>query len=235
MKNPIIGITLDIENNGGYSKFPWYAIRENYLTCLHKFGAIPFPLFHKNTANSQLIEILDGLVITGGNFDINPQLYSKPSKGSRNIKNKRTDFEIDIFNKFLQTSKPILGICGGEQLMNVASGGDLIQDINKSVKTNIKHEQDNPRNQVSHDVVIQKNSKIYSIINSENIKVNSAHHQSINKLGKNFISTAIAPDGIIEAIEHIKHKWCIGLQWHPEFLITSYDMAIIKNFVDHAK
>ena len=77
MKNPIIGITLDFEINSGYSKFPWYAIRENYLTCLHKFGAIPFPLFHENSLNNYFIEALDGLVITGGNFDIDPQLYSK--------------------------------------------------------------------------------------------------------------------------------------------------------------
>ena len=65
--------------------------------------------------------------------------------------------------------------------------------------------------------------------------VNSAHHQSIKNLGKNFIPSAVAPDGIIEAIEHIKHPWCIGLQWHPEFLITSGDIAIIKNFVTYAK
>ena len=81
MKNPIIGITLDYENNGGYSKFPWYAIRENYLTCLHEFGAIPFPLFHQNSINDYLVKTLDGLVITGGNFDINPTLYSKTTDG----------------------------------------------------------------------------------------------------------------------------------------------------------
>ena len=100
MKNPIIGITLDFENNGGYSKFPWYAIRENYLTCLSKFGAIPFPMFHQNSVNEYFLKNLDGLVITGGNFDINPSLYAESDKGSRNIKYKRTIFEIDIFNKF---------------------------------------------------------------------------------------------------------------------------------------
>ena len=69
MKNPIIGITFDFENSGGYSKFPWYAIRENYLTCLYKFGAIPFPILHENSLNNTLLKVLDGLVITGGNFD----------------------------------------------------------------------------------------------------------------------------------------------------------------------
>ena len=235
MKKPIIGITLDFEISGGYSKFPWYAIRENYLTCLHKFGAIPFPLFHENSLNNYLINVLDGLIITGGNFDISPELYSKFSNGSRNIKNKRTNYEIDIFKRFIETSKPILGICGGEQLMNVASGGDLIQDINHSIKTKIEHEQPNPRDQISHEILIQKNSKLHKIINNESIKVNSAHHQSVNNLGKDFISTARAPDGVIEAIEHTKHRWCLGLQWHPEFLITNNDTAIIKDFIAHAK
>ncbi len=235
MKNPIIGITLDFENNGGYSKFPWYAIRENYLTCLYKLGAVPFPILHESSINNRLLNILDGLVITGGNFDINPKLYSKEDLGSRNIKDKRTNFEIDIFKKFLDTKKPILGICGGEQLMNIASGGNLIQDINKSIKTTIFHEQQNPRNEVSHEITIIKNSKLYNIVSNEKIEVNSAHHQSVKNLGKDFISTASASDGVIEAIEHIKHPWCIGVQWHPEFLITDADIAIIEDFVLNAK
>ena len=235
MKNPIIGITLDFENSGGYSNFPWYAIRENYLSCLYKFGAIPFPILHENSLNNTLLKVLDGLVITGGNFDINPKHYLENNGGSRNIKDKRTNFEIDIFQKFLRTSKPILGICGGEQLMNVANGGSLIQDINQSIKTSIYHEQQNPRNEVSHEISILRNSKLYNIVKSEKIKVNSAHHQSVNTLGKDFISSASASDGIIEAIEHIEHPWCLGLQWHPEFLITNADIAIIKDFIFHAK
>ncbi|MDC1184663.1 gamma-glutamyl-gamma-aminobutyrate hydrolase family protein [Alphaproteobacteria bacterium] len=234
MKSPIIGITLDYEENGGYSKFPWYAIRENYLSCLHKFGAIPFPLFHQNSVNDYFLKTLDGLVITGGNFDINPSLYSENTNGSRNIKNKRTNFEIEIFKKFLKTSKPILGICGGEQLMNVATGGDLIQDINASIDTDVEHEQTNPRNEVSHEVTIKSNSKLFQIINKDEIKVNSAHHQSVNKTGENFIASALASDEIIEAIEHIQHPWCLGIQWHPEFLITDADIAIVKDFINHA-
>ena len=234
MKNPIIGITLDYENNGGYSKFPWYAIRENYLSCLHKFGAIPFPLFHQNSVNNYFLKTLDGLVITGGNFDINPALYSETTDGSRNIKNKRTNFEIEIFKKFLQTSKPILGICGGEQLMNVATGGDLIQDIRTSIETSIEHEQTNPRNEVSHEVHIKKSSMLFQIIKEDRIKVNSAHHQSVKKIGENFTASASASDEIIEAIEHTQHTWCLGIQWHPEFLITDADKRIVKSFINHA-
>ena len=119
--------------------------------------------------------------------------------------------------------------------MNVASGGNLIQDIKNFLKTEIYHEQQNPRNQIGHEIIIKKDSKLYNIVKSEIIEVNSAHHQSVNNLGKNFVSSALALDGVIEAIEHINHPWCIGLQWHPEFLITKADSAIIKDFVNHAK
>ena len=84
MKKPIIGITLDSEENQNYSNFPWYAIRENYLTSLHRFGAIPFPLFHETSVDKHILETLNGLVITGGNFDINPNLYADSNKGSKN-------------------------------------------------------------------------------------------------------------------------------------------------------
>jgi len=234
MKKPIIGITLDNENPGHYSKFPWYAIRKNYIHSVEKLGGFPFPLFHSLTNIKNIFSLIDGIIITGGNFDINPSLYSESDKGSRKIKDIRTKFEIDIFKKFLETSKPILGICGGEQLMNIATGGDLIQDINQSIVTEIKHEQINPRNEVSHEIILKKNSKIYNITKKNKIKVNSAHHQSVNKLGKNFISSALATDGVIEAIEHIKHPWCLGVQWHPEFLITKSDIAIIEDFVKNA-
>ena len=181
-----------------------------------------------------MLKTLNGLVITGGNFDINPAVYSKTLDGSRNIKDKRTNFEIDIFKKFLQTSKPILGICGGEQLMNVATGGDLIQDIKASVETNIEHEQTNPRNEVSHEVDINNNSKLFQIIKKDKIKVNSAHHQSVKNTGENFTVSALASDEVVEAIEHVQHPWCLGIQWHPEFLITDADIAIFKDFIKHA-
>ena len=231
MKKPIIGITLDSEESGNYSKFPWYAIRKNYLDSIFKYGGIPFPLFHKCQSINDLVQNIDSLIITGGNFDIHPNFYNQTLRGSRSIKNDRTKFEIKIFNYFLKQKKPILGICGGEQLINIACGGDLIQDIKINKKLKINHEQINPRNETSHSVFINKNTKLYEIINKNKIYVNSAHHQSVNKLGKNLITAAEADDAIIEAIEHTKHPWCIGVQWHPEFLITKYDKLLVAEFI----
>ena len=235
MKKPIIGITLDIENTGNYSKFPWYAIRHNYLHSIEKFNAIPFPLFHSNKNTKNIFNILDGLIITGGNFDISPSTYGQKAEGARIIKNERTIFELEIFKLFINSKKPILGICGGEQLINIACKGSLIQDIHKHNSKSLLHEQINPRNQTSHKVSISKNTKLSKIIKKSSIEVNSAHHQAVDKLGKNLIISGVAKDGIIESIEHTKHNWCIGVQWHPEFLITKQDKLLINDFIISSK
>ena len=234
MKKPIIGITLDMEEPGGYSKFPWYAIRYNYLHSIEQFGGIPFPLMHQNKNISDLFEILDGLIITGGNFDIDPKIYGQNPNKELITKKNRTMFEISICKAFLNSSKPLLGICGGEQLINVVCGGNLLQDIKNFNSESLEHEQLNPRNEVSHEVNILKGSLLGKILNKNIINVNSAHHQAINKLGHNLIINGKASDGIIESIEHTKHPWCIGVQWHPEFLITKKDERLIKNFIKNS-
>jgi putative glutamine amidotransferase len=231
MKKPLIGITLDNEETVNYSKFPWYAIRNNYLHSIEKLGGIPFPLLHTQINIKNIFNLLDGLIITGGNFDIDPSIYGKKYQNSRIIKNNRTIFEISICKMFLKSSKPILGICGGEQLLNIACGGTLIQDIKTYNKKSIQHEQKNPRNETSHIVNIIKDSFLSNILKKNQIMVNSAHHQAIDKLGKKLIINGIANDQIIESIEHTSHRWCIGVQWHPEFLITNNDKKIIKSFI----
>ena len=128
-----IGITLDNEDSKLYSKFPWYAIRQNYLHSIEKLGGIPFPLFHSTKSINNILKLIDGIIITGGNFDISPSLYGKKNSGSRIEKNIRTIFEKKICEKSLIKNIPILGICGGHQLINVCLGGTLIQDI-KSLK-----------------------------------------------------------------------------------------------------
>ena len=235
MKKPVIGITLDNEKPGGYSNFPWYAIRKNYLHSIEKFDAIPFPLFHSNQNISNIISLIDGIIITGGNFDIDPGLYGKENNKSRNFKDLRTKFEMKICKLCIKKNIPILGICGGEQLLNVSCGGTLIQDIKKNNKIPIDHEQKNPRNKTSHTVKIKNGTKLHKIINKKKIDVNSAHHQAVKKLGNDLIISAVSEDGIIEAIENTKHKWCIGVQWHPEFLITKSDKLLISEFIRATK
>ena len=191
-------------------------------------------MFFLYPSAKDIFSLIDGLVITGGNFDIDPQMYGKDEDGSRIIKNNRTIFETTICQMCLDTNKPILGICGGEQLLNVVCSGTLIQDIASSNVNSLKHEQLNPRNQTSHSVNIKQKTKLYNIVKKQKIQVNSAHHQAIDKLGNKLIISGYADDGIIEAIEHSQHDWCVGVQWHPEFLITPEDNLLMTDFVNNA-
>jgi len=235
-KKPIIGLTLDLETSKTYSKFPWYALRENYCSSISNFGGIPIPLVYDNKSINSILDIIDGLVITGGAFDIDPKYYLERKKYKNIfIKNERTEFEINICKKALKKDIPILGICGGQQLLNIVYGGSLIQDIKKDLSTVIDHEQKNPRNQVSHSVKLNLNTKLYNIIKKKSIKVNSAHHQSIKTAGKGLIINAIAPDGVIEGIEDQSKNFCIGVQWHPEFMIKQSDNDLLKGFIKAAK
>tara|TARA_B100001989_G_scaffold142101_1_gene101047 strand:+ start:5621 stop:6343 length:723 start_codon:yes stop_codon:yes gene_type:complete len=235
-KKPLIGLTLDLETSKTYSKFPWYALRENYCSSISQYGGIPIPLVYDNKSINSILDIIDGLVITGGAFDIDPKYYSERKKYKNIfIKNERTEFEINICNKALKKNIPVLGICGGQQLINIVYGGSLVQDIKKDLTTNIEHEQKNPRNQVSHTVKLNLSSKLYKIIKKKSIMVNSAHHQSIKTAGKGLIVNAIAPDGIIEGIEDQSKDFCIGVQWHPEFMIKQSDNKLFKSFIKASK
>ncbi len=211
---PLIGLTLDLENIKSYSKFPWYAIRQNYCSAISDMGGIPIPLV----------------------YDINPSYFSE-KKRFKNIVTKeiRTEYEIRLCNKILKNNLPLLGICGGQQLINVIYGGSLIQDINKEIRTTIKHEQSNPRNQTSHQVSIIKNTFLSKIIKKDKIEVNSAHHQAVKRPGSGLTVNAVASDGVIEGIEDQNLNFCIGLQWHPEFLIKDSDRQVYKKFIKAAK
>ena len=190
------------------------------------------PIILPPSKNFENIDFLDGLLISGGDFDIDPSFYDQKIK-SNNVKTipKRTEFEMDLINLFIQSQKPILGICGGSQLINVYFNGTLIQDI----ETNIKHEQPNPRNETSHEIILEESSYFKKFNSSDKIYVNSAHHQAVDKLGIDLIVDAKAPDGIIEAFHHISHYYCMGIQWHPEFLITDFDERVIEDFVENVK
>jgi len=234
MKNtvPIIGFTLDYEEKGGYSAMPFYAIRENYLTSISSLGAIPLPLPHEPEYVSQYSELIDGLVITGGAFDVSPELYGETQiHASTTLKAKRTQFEYAMCQEALRLDKPILGICGGQQLLNVILGGTLIQHIPDTIPHSLAHEQPNPRTEAGHNVQIVENTLLHRIMNTLEAPVNSAHHQAVASTGNDVIVNAYAPDGVIEGIESRKHRFCLGVQWHPEYHISAGDTAIFEAFI----
>lgn len=233
---PIIGFTLDYENAGGYSKYPWYALRDNYCGSIAAHGGAPICLPHEVGSVPAYLDLLDGLIITGGNFDVPPEMYGDHSVHEKvTTKPRRSEFEWAITKGALERGIPILGICGGEQLLNVILGGTLIQHIPDAVPNALAHEQPNPRHEVGHEIAIVANTLLAGIIGHPTAQVNSAHHQAVGKPGPGVIVNARAGDGVIEGIEYPAHPFCLGVQWHPEFTITKADDAVLTAFIHAAQ
>lgn len=233
MGHPVIGFTLDYEEGGGYSKMPWYALRENYCGAVSQFGAVPLPLPHEVAAVEAYLAMLDGLVITGGAFDVSPELYGEKTTSDKvTTKDRRTQFEYAITTGAIKKKIPILGICGGQQLLNVVLGGTLIQHIPDSIDNPLEHEQKNPRTEPGHEVSIKPGTLLHRIVGTDTIAVNSAHHQAVAKPAPGTLVDAVAPDGVIEGIELPDHPFCLGVQWHPEYFVSPADRRIMQAFVD---
>lgn len=231
---PRIGITLDYETAPTYSKKPWYAVRENYCGSLSALGALPLPLPHEVELADHYLDLIDGLIITGGAFDIPPHYYGDAAQHETVVtKDRRTAFEFAITRGAIAKKIPALGICGGEQLLNVVLGGTLIQHIPDSIPAALAHEQPNPRDEPGHDVRIAPASLLHRIVGKDVIAVNSAHHQAVAIPASGSIVNAIAPDGVIEGIElpESEHPFCLGVQWHPEYHVTDADRKIFDAFV----
>ncbi|MGB0681912.1 MAG: gamma-glutamyl-gamma-aminobutyrate hydrolase family protein [Magnetovibrionaceae bacterium] len=235
MKKPLIGITLDAEQPGGYSKFPWYALRCNYAGAVAETGGLPFPLSHDLDLVDDYLDRIDGLVITGGAFDVDPALFGEGERHATvETKDARTAFEAAITQGALDRDMPVLGICGGQQLLHVLLGGKLIQHIPDTVPDCLAHEQPNPRDEAGHTVAVKPGTKLHDIVGAETLSVNSAHHQAALDEPDGVVVNAIADDGVIEGIEVPAFRFCIGVQWHPEFFISSGDKPLIRAFVKAA-
>lgn len=229
---PIVGLTLDSEDPGGYSKFPWYAIRANYAAAVVRAGGIPLALPHETDLIDQYLDRLDALIVTGGNFDVDPALFGADGRHPTvRTKDRRTAFEMGVTRSALARDLPVLGICGGQQLLAVALGGTLIQHIPDDVPGALEHEQKNPRNEPGHEVEIASGTLLHEIVGETRLAVNSAHHQAVRTVPDGVAVDAVAPDGVIEGIEDRRYRFCLGVQWHPEFEITPGDSAIFAALV----
>lgn len=229
---PVIGLTLDHEDPGGYSIFPWYAMRENYFSAVVRAGGLPIALPHEPERTKEYLSLIDGLVVTGGNFDVDPALFGAAKRhDSVSTKDRRTAFELAITRAAHTADMPALGICGGEQLMNVALGGTLIQHIPDVIPNAIAHEQSNPRNEAGHAVALKQGTMLYKIAGRVKMQVNSAHHQAVDAAAPGLKVNALAPDGVIEGIEDPARRWFVGVQWHPEFAIDAGDVRLFDSFV----
>jgi putative glutamine amidotransferase len=233
---PIIGLTVDREPAGGYSKFPWYALRENYATAVIKAGGIPVLLPNEPDMAESYMDMIDGLLVTGGDFDVDPAMFGETNRHPTvKLKEQRTDFELAMTRHAIEADMAVLGICGGQQLLNVALGGTLLQHIPDEIENALAHEQPNPRDEPGHAVTIAKDTLLYDIVGVTEMNVNSAHHQAVGQIGGETVINATAPDGVIEGIEVPELRFVLGVQWHPEFEVDPADIRIFAAFIDAAR
>jgi putative glutamine amidotransferase len=219
-KPPVVGITADFAEAKAKSE-PTLFLAQRYYRAVEQAGAAPIvlPALASIMAMRQALGLLDGLLISGGGFDIHPSYYGeKPIRQLGAIKAERTEFELDIADAALQRDLPILGICGGEQALNVVLGGALYQDIAAQLPSAIEHEQGEKKSYGGHRVRIPDGTRLRAIVQRASLEVNTTHHQSVSRLGKGLIVNAVADDGVIEGIESTRHRFVIGVQWHPEVL-----------------
>lgn len=242
MKKPIIGIIPDYKKGSkdSYSTRPHYALRCNYIEMINKAGGTALILPYDFSSLDQYLEMIDGLLVVGGFFDIHPKRYNETNVHSTVTLNEtREEFEFELTQKVLKTKKPILGICNGMQLIAVLNGGSLIQDIPSENKNYLNHEQSKSTIPDSaspyHEVAIEAGTILSKIVGSQKIMTNSSHHQAIREVKAPIKITARAVDGIIEAIEDPTHPYCVGVQWHPEFDVSEADRKIFASFIEAAK
>ncbi|MDD3363987.1 MAG: gamma-glutamyl-gamma-aminobutyrate hydrolase family protein [Syntrophomonas sp.] len=216
---PVIGITgnYQAENNS-------FCLKDYYVTSISDAGGIAVIL--PCTADGGLIEdylsICQGLLFSGGG-DLDPVYWGEfPEQDLGEIEPLRDGFELSLARKAFLSHKAVLGICRGCQVLNVAMGGSLVQDINGLMS----HGQKAPRSYPIHDIFIEQNSQLHSIMSSERIRVNSFHHQAVKELGRGLSITAMAADGTVEAIESREHPFYVGVQWHPECLRDEFSACL---------
>ena len=224
---PIIGIT-------GSCLFEdhCFSFKDYYVAAVTRAGglAVLLPATTDESLQDDYLSLCQGLLLSGGG-DLDPHYWgelSQPQAGE--IDPLRDNFELSLARKVILSHKPVLGICRGCQVLNAAAGGSLIQDIISPMN----HMQKAPRAYPFHDIFIENNSRLGNIIGTEQIRVNSFHHQAIKDPGRDLCITAMASDGMVEAIESREHPFYIGVQWHPECMEDEFSARLFAAFTESA-
>lgn len=234
---PIIGITMFQETEVDKS---FSLVSNNYLNAIENAGGVPLfiPVSEDMEAVKPYLEMIDGIIFSGGECVGPINFGENPSKAISKINPSRDNFELALFQEAYNMDMPILGICRGAQLINVALGGSLYQDIFSEITNCYGHMPSGMQvYDLFHLIDIEENSKLFDIFKTAELEVNSFHHQGIKDIGKDLKVTATAKDGVIEGIESLSRKFLIGVQWHPEDLTLKYKgfLKLFKAFIDSTK
>lgn len=226
---PVIGITCSTEDHKHF-------INNDYVEAVIQAGGIPLIIpMGVELDIPRISDLVDGLMMSGGN-DPNPLLYGQePHPMLGEVTPDRDSLEVELARHFLYINKPIFGICRGMQVLNIAVGGTLYQDIHSENKgVLLQHKQDAPRDHQSHFISIPEGTLFHRLAGKDRIVVNSFHHQAVRDIAPSFVLSGIASDGIIEAIESPTHRFVVGVQWHPEATAIKgeeFSVQLFKRFV----
>ena len=213
---------------------------DDYVASVERSGARARVL-EVNESPRTVLETIDGVLLTGGG-DVDPAFYREERHESvQDAEPGRDEFELDLARRAMEKDVPVLAICRGAQVLNVAAGGTLVQDIPTAVTTDLSHRLTEPKNCIAHDIQVAVDSRLHAALGNAvtascACRVNSRHHQSVGKLGRNLKASATASDGVIEGIEAPDATFCLGVQWHPEnFWRTGEFKPLFDAFVAAAR
>lgn len=231
---PIIGIGSDIGAAAPGERDRAFA-PTTYIDSLRRAGAIPVIVPPQPENAADIMENLDGIVLAGGD-DCDPALYGEaPHPSVEPMDPRRQKNDLTLARMARERGIPTLGICLGVQVMNIAAGGKIIQDIDSQIATDIRHASV-PENRARHEVTIEQGTRLASILGARTYNVNSSHHQAIRSAGEGLRVTAQAPDGVIEGLEDPSHPFYVGVQWHPEDMPGEESATtIFRAFVEAAR
>ncbi|HWP96802.1 MAG TPA: gamma-glutamyl-gamma-aminobutyrate hydrolase family protein [Syntrophomonadaceae bacterium] len=226
MVKPIIGLTTSYEEEEGQ-----FQLRDHYVRAIETGGGLPviLPIAREELIASYL-DCCSALLFSGGG-DIDPVHWGQiPGADMGWIDPQRDHFELLLARYAYQRGIPALGICRGCQVLNVAAGGSLFQNLD----SDLCHQQNAPRNYAIHDIVMMEGSLLEGILGQHSLRVNSFHHQAVHETGTGLIASAWAVDGVVEAIESDKHPFWLGVQWHPECLPDQASVRLFRSLVQAA-
>jgi len=217
-RQPRIGITCDFETvtdrRGAPS--PRYLLQEAYVTAIEGAGGEPWLLPHLPPERvPSVLEVIDGILLSGGDFDVPPAFYGEEPRKVVGVREARSTFERALVLAAWQRDIPLLGVCGGMQILNVSLGGSLYQDLSEKPGC-LEHRQPHDKRRPHHTVHLTPGTLIARLARGDVIEVNSTHHQLAKRLGDGLVASGTAPDGVVEAIELPARRFALGVQWHPE-------------------
>lgn len=222
---PVIGVTSDIDLNGDT------VVQTRYIQAVRRAGGVPVILPVGLEAIEEVCDRLDGVLLIGGE-DVDPHLYGEePHRQLGKVLPERDASELALLHAMLAQNKPVFGICRGYQLLNIAFGGTIYQDMYAQLSDDLmQHHQLTDLDFAFHSIDIVDDSKLAAWAGTSEVRVNSLHHQAVKEVKAPLVVTAVAKDGVIEALESTAHRFVVGVQWHPEAMVKRDDPLSLKLF-----